>query len=132
MKKIILFFLRCIKLLKMQDKLMPELDTIPLRRVKPHHIYQHYGRILVTYRNKEPVFVRFTDYMGSTISEEKYYELYSKNQPCYMNDISGKACENCDIKKLGLPCRCDFSTGVFTGYFKVIHSYKQYSDNPTI
>lgn len=133
-RKFVFFLIRVIKLLKMQDKFMPELNSVPVKEIKIGRIYQHYGRIVLTHRHPHPEKCKVTFYnaFGSQITEEKYYELFRAGQTNNRIDASGQACELCDFNRLCLPCRCDFKEGIFRGYYEVIQSSRQYSDNPTI
>lgn len=131
-RKILLFIIRIVRLLKMQDRFIPELEQVPLCKVKPHRLYQHYGRILLSRRNPRRVEIIWRDGLADPISEREYYRLFSSGQPCYIDIMRGQACMDCAMRRLGLPCRCDFSTGAFTGWYELIASSKQYSDNITI
>ena len=129
---ILLFAIRIIRLLKMQDKLIPELEQVPPCRVKLHRLYQHYGRILLSRRNPRRVSATYLDRLARPISEDDYYRLFHRGEPCFIDHLAGQACDDCAMRRLGLPCRCDFSTGAFTGWYELVASSKQYSDNITI
>lgn len=125
-KKILLFILRVVRFLKMEDKLMPELDHVPVKQVRIGRLYQHYGRIVVARRNDRDVSARFLNAHGSQITEEEYYRNLHTHRDWMVTDVKGRACDKCDFERLGLPCRCDFKRGAFKGYYQVIHTSKQF------
>lgn len=131
-RKILLFVIRCIKMLKMQDKLIPELEQQPQCAIRPHRLYQHYGRIVLSHSNPDVVYATFTDDRGKELTEKQYFAAFSQGKPCYITQAKGRACYRCAIHKIALPCRCDFKDGVFSGYYELVYSPKQYSDNPVI
>lgn len=128
-RRILMLLIRLARLLKMEEKLMPELKTVPDRQVRVGKIYRHYGRVVISHANPSQVDVKFANGYGSRIREDEYYRLLDADKPCSVVSASGTACSQCDFNRLGLPCRCDFNTGIFTGYYEVIMTGKQYSTN---
>ena len=130
--QILLFIVRVLRLLGMQDKFMPELDTVAVGQVRRHRLYQHYGRILLARRNPRPVMATFSGICGQTVGQQEYYDLLTEGKQCSLDSLSGQACDLCAMRSLGLPCRCDFRTGSFTGYYELVMAGRQYSDNISI
>lgn len=130
-KKIFLFLLRLIRLFRKEESLMPELSNIPYGSIRIGRFYTHYGRILFARPNPQKV-IFLCD--GKEITELAFTEATSAGTADSSTHISvqGKACHLCCCERYGLPCRCDFSTGSFSGYYELIHSSHQYSDNLTI
>ena len=122
MKRRLLFLLiRLARLLKMEDKLMPELELVPQRQVRTERVYRYYGRVVLSHSNPQKVHAVFRNQHGD------------KGTPCSIDDnVSGKACSRCDFDRLGLPCRCDFASGFCTGYYEVLMSSKQFSTNSSV
>lgn len=131
-KKLLMLLIRIARLLKMEERAIPQLNSVPQREVKPGRLYRHYGRIVFTHANPRKVKVEFVNEFEGRITEECYYALLKKGRAVEIRKTSGQACSICALKKLALPCRCDFKKGIFTGYYELIHSPKQYADNPVI
>jgi hypothetical protein len=121
--------IRIIRLLKMEGKLMPELKTLERKDIRVGRLYNHYGRVVYAHPNPEQVNIEYENEFGSVISEQEYNRLADEGKPCNIRKVSGKACSKCDFERLGLPCRCDFASGRFTGYYEVLQTRKQYSTN---
>lgn len=134
MKRRFLFLLiRLARLLKMEDKLMPELELVPARQVRTDRVYRYYGRVVLSHSNPQKVVAVFRNKHGSRITEDEYNRLCDNGTPCSIDDdVTGKACSCCDFDRLGLPCRCDFASGFCTGYYEVIMSSKQFSTNNSV
>lgn len=134
MKRRLLFLLiRLARLLKMEDKLMPELELVPARLVRTDRVYRYYGRVVLSHSNPHKVVAVFRNQHGSRITEDEYNRLCDNGTPCSIDDdVTGKACSCCDFDRLGLPCRCDFASGFCTGYYEVIMSSKQFSTNNSV
>lgn len=121
--------IRLIRLLKMEDKLMPELKMQENCTVRTGRLYRHYGRVVFAHKNNNKVEIEYENEYGSGISEEEYNRLLAEGRPCNIRKVSGQACGKCDFERLGLPCRCDFASGRFSGYYEVLQTRKQYSTN---
>ena len=134
MKRRLLFLLiRVARLLKMEDKLMPELELVPQRQVRTERVYRYYGRVVLSHSNPKKVVAVFRNSYGSRITEEEYNRLCDKGAQCSIDDnVTGKACSRCDFDRLGLPCRCDFASGFCAGYYEVLMSSKQFSTNSSV
>lgn len=123
--KFIILFVRLLKMLKMFDKFVPMLNNMPRRGVSNTGLYQHYGRIVMAKPNPNKVDIRFSDAAGNEISEKEYELQFKADLHPTINSADGMACRMCDFERLGLPCRCDFKQGFYSGYFKVIYVSKQ-------
>lgn len=129
-KAFLILLIRLAKMLKMDEKLMPELELLPANTARTGRLYMHYGRVVLSHRNPEKVEAVYLNRHGSPIRKDEYQKLVAENIPCSIRgDVKGRACHLCDFNRLGLPCRCDFASGPFTGYYEVISQSKQYSTN---
>jgi hypothetical protein len=146
--QILLFLIRLIRFLRKENQLIPELSCIPNGKVQVNRLYNHYGRILVSrpWENAKMVKHYFvsplqrTELSPSTLALEdrddvpweevdefRYYEARRNKELCLVR-IKGRPCELCACWEKGLPCRCDFTTGTATGYFKLVLEKKQFAD----
>lgn len=123
--KFIILFVRLLKMLKMFDKFVPVLNNIPRRGVSNRGLYQHYGRIVLAKPNPNRVNIQFLDTSGNEISEEEYENQFKDDKEPVIGTVDGMACSMCDFDRMGLPCRCDFKQGFFSGHYKVISVPKQ-------
>lgn len=133
-KKLLLFIIRLIRFFKAEDTYIPNLRAVPEGQVKQDKLYRYYGRILVARKwNGKVKFWYFRkDDKGDWINTTKigYTEaLMAKGPEHVRSERTGAACDLCYCQKQGLPCRCDFITGTNTGYYELVHSDTQYSDN---
>lgn len=145
-----LLFVRMARFLRKEDEFVPILrqqsDVIPGR------LYSHFGRILLAVRNPDPVTTHY--YRSHQDSDEEPYEIsqrefnqviLAKSQqaelPSERRDkyllgvvthktLTGDKCSICACTLHGLPCHCYFADGSLTGYYRLIYTAKQYSDNP--
>lgn len=126
-KKILIWAMRLIKFFRKENELTPELMSIDENKIKLGRLYMHYGRLLYARKNEEEVEIKyFVD--GKKCSQLRYQEGVQHNDNVSI-EIKGKPCDKCACSIYGLPCRCDFTTGTFTGYYELIHCSRQYSDN---
>lgn len=136
-KKLLLFIIRLIRLFKAEDTFMPNLRAVPDGKVKTGRLYRYYGRILVSrpcegasiqYLEKDP-----TGEGWIRCSLLRYQEVFRLCGPEKVSvSTENMPCANCACQKLGLPCRCDFTSGSYTGYYELVHQDTQYSDNITV
>lgn len=136
-KKLLLLLIRIIRLFKAEDKFMPNLRSVPERQVRTGQLYRYYGRILVS-RPWQGAVVRYQERTPDgqhwqDCSEIRYHELLEfcgkESVSCTIDNLP---CSRCACQALGLPCRCDFTSGTFTGYYQLVHQDTQYSDNVTL
>lgn len=137
-KKLLLFIIRLVRLFKAEDTFTPNLRSVPEGQVRTGRLYRYYGRILVsrpwqgakvTYFEKDELDnwvecseIRYNEVLSYKYKGSDRVSLSTENMPC----------KNCACQKLGLPCRCDFTTGSYTGYYELVHQDTQYSDNTTL
>lgn len=133
-QKIILLLIRLARFFRKEDTVAPELSTIEPNAIKTGRIYTHYGRVLHARRNPQQVTTHYF-LQGKELTKEEYQRLidtmfvtgiYYDIQMQY----KGQFCQQCACELYGLPCRCDFSSGPFSGYYELIHTRKQYSTQP--
>lgn len=132
-KKLLMFIIRMIRLFKAEDRFMPNLRSVPEGCVQHNRLYRYYGRILVARQWNETVSFKYTvlqDGEWKECSHLHYSSVLSEKGPEFAKAFRyGDACPKCCCQQLGLPCRCDFTTGTNTGYYEIVHSDTQYSDN---
>ena len=132
-KKLLLFIIRMIRLFKAEEAFVPNLRTIPEGAVRHDRIYRYYGRILISRRWQGPVMFHYKVLDGTQwvpCTELHYRETLALKGPEHaLAEREGDACSICACQKHGLPCRCDFVTGSNTGYYEIVHTDTQYSDN---
>ena len=133
-KNFILFLVRLARFFRKEDWITPQLNAVPENRVRTNRLYAHYGRIMLSRPNPEKVREHY--YIGDNEVNKRVYEdkLQEYNGiPITINmrhEYTGQACHLCACEQYGLPCRCDFTTGPFSGYYELIHTAKQYSTTP--
>jgi hypothetical protein len=148
---LVLLAMRLRRFLGLEERKIPELICVPEGEVRANRLYAHFGRILVSRRWRQKSHIRYftstwtaselppsdldleerTD-IPWTESDEAGYLLAGENHNLRKVRVIGKPCGKCACNQLGLPCKCDFDTGTFTGYFKLVYKQKQYSDNPVL
>ena len=132
-KKFLLFIIRLIRFFKAEDKFIPNLRAVPDGKVLHGRIYRYYGRLLVARKWDKEVTFRFKtlERDGWKQSTKLHYQhvLEDRGPEYAMAEREGDACSRCCCQQLGLPCRCDFVTGTNSGYYELVHSDTQYSDN---
>lgn len=135
-KKLLLFIIRLIRFFKAEDTYIPNLRAVPEGKVRYGRFYRYYGRILVARSWDKPVTFRYKVLEGDTwqnCTELQYkFTLAEKGPDFAYAERNGGACSLCCCLQQGLPCRCDFLKGTNTGYFELVHSDTQYSDNITL
>lgn len=132
-KKLLLLIIRLIRFFKAEDTYIPNLRAVPGGKVRYGRLYRYYGRILVARQWHKPVSFRYQVLEGDTwreCSELQYDITFAEKGPEFVHaERQGEACSLCCCLQLGLPCRCDFLKGTNTGYYELVHSDTQYSDN---
>lgn len=124
--------MRVIRHMSWQDEAMPDLHNVPEGKVKLWHLYRYYGRVLLTRKNPDRFrLVYRSAYTGQEIPEETYRKAKAIKPNSVRKEREGHPCHLCYMCKV-LPCRCDFNTGICTGYYRLIHEEKQYSNNPKL
>lgn len=133
-KKILIMIIRLIKFFKKENELMPELMSVDQNKIRTERLYQHFGRIVYARKNDVKVNIKYM-VDGEECSDIKYNESVRENEVMKKEvhkvemKISGKPCNKCACSIYSLPCRCDFTSGTFTGYYEIVKCSKQYSDN---
>ena len=135
-KKLLLFIIRLIRLFKAEDTFMPNLRAVPEGSVKTGRLYRYYGRILVSrpYEGAAVTYFERSD-TGEWVqcSLLRYQEAFRLRGPEKVSiSTENMPCRRCACQNLGLPCRCDFTGGSYTGYYELVHQDTQYSDNITV
>lgn len=135
-KKILLFIIRLVRFFKAEDTFMPNLRAVPPKNVRTGRIYRYFGRILVSrpHKGASITYFELAD-SGEWVqcSLIRYQEVFKLKGPEYVSiNTENMPCKNCACQKQGLPCRCDFITGSYTGYYELVHQDTQFSDNVTI
>lgn len=133
-KKFLLFIIRLIRFFKAEDTYIPNLRAIPEGKVRNGRLYRYYGRILVARPWNKPVTFRYKalDENGKwqDCTKLHYDNVLAWKGPEFVSaEREGDACSQCCCQQQGLPCRCDFTSGTNTGYYELVHSDTQYSDN---
>ena len=132
-KKFLLFIIRLIRFFKAEDTYIPNLRAVPEGSVRYNRLYRYYGRILVARKCEKEVSIVYMVREGDKWEEcttLRYFDVLEQKGPEYVRaDRAGASCAQCCCQQLGLPCRCDFSTGLCTGYYELVHTDTQYSDN---
>lgn len=133
-KNFILFLVRLARFFRKEDSFTPQLNAIPENRVRTNRLYAHYGRILLARENPGQVKERFyigDNEVGRQVYEDKLQQFEGTGINIPMrHEYTGQACHLCACEQYGLPCRCDFASGPYTGYYELIHTTKQYSTTP--
>jgi hypothetical protein len=132
-KKLLLFLIRVIRFFKAEDTYLPNLRAVPEGQVRYNRMYRYFGRIVVARSWDHPVTFSYKVLTkdGWQQCTQLHYQATLENRgPEYaMAEREGDACAKCCCQQQGLPCRCDFTTGTNTGYYELVHSDTQYSDN---
>lgn len=132
-KKLLLFIIRLIRFFKAEDTYIPNLRAVPDGKVRTGKIYRYYGRILVARKWDHRIHFEYeelTDDGWQPCSGLRYDIVLHEKGPNYVHATrNGDACSRCCCHTLGLPCRCDFTTGTNTGYYELVHADTQYADN---
>ena len=132
-KKLLLLIIRLIRFFKAEDRFIPNLRAVPEGKVRHGRLYRYYGRILVARPWYEEVTFRYKvlDKDGWKQCTKLHYQhvLEDKGPEYAYAEREGDACSRCCCQQIGLPCRCDFVGGTNTGYYELVHSDAQYSDN---
>lgn len=133
-KKIILMLVRIARFFRKEELLAPELSSVAERHIRIGRIYSHYGRILLTRRNPQQVqekFYIFNTEISQQVFENKKKEFSNSGfNPDMRCEYTGQACHLCACELYGLPCRCDFRSGPFTGYYELVHTRHQHATQP--
>jgi hypothetical protein len=140
-KQLFLFLIRIIRLLGKERDFIPQLRT--QRVVRPRRLYSHFGRIVLSVSNPDPVRLHYyrRKYDGEAwteICKAEYENIVGLQSAGKLLDVSvrfeqtGQKCQFCVMNIQGIPCHCAFPGGDRTGYFKLIHQDKQYADDITL
>lgn len=143
-KKLLMLFIRLIRLFRKEDQLMPNLLSVSKGEVIPGRLYRHFGRVLVARENPEKVTMRY--FYASVqckngkvqtgewkqCDESMYNIMISRKDFTTRYEQEGAPCSKCACEVYSLPCHCAFRNGARTGYFEQVSCSRQYTDNPTI
>lgn len=127
-KKILLFSLRVARFFGHPEFICPDLHTIPNGSIRTGRLYEHYGRIMYTRRNPFTVTCKYTGDDGTPVPSSEV-SARKANGHNIISVYTGKPCNLCACNELGLPCRCNFSSGPYTGYYTLLHTYPQSTTN---
>jgi hypothetical protein len=140
-KKIFMLLLRILRFLGKEAEYVPQLRS--QRVVRYNRLYHHFGRIVLAVKNPDPVelhyFRKKYDEEGWTeiCKQEYHHTLELQNKGMFLDvklrfEQRGDKCAICAMHRLAIPCHCCFPDGDRTGYFKLIHQNRQFSDITTL
>ena len=107
------------------ERRVPQLRQMDYRCLKPHRLYYHYGRILLSYGNPKRHYFNYKVMQGeqSYVTSDKDEAMNAQRNGALVDELHHNLpCHLCDIKREGLPC-CVCSMNV---YFKIVDEFKQH------